>query len=84
MNNDHPVITRIPYIETGAIYRGVVTHMRWAPVKHGFCYELAMIMVNLDVSRYYRDSSWVKQRRLGYPNGEQERDIYLGRENYIE
>ncbi len=33
------------------LYRGQVTHMRWSPKRHGFAYELAMLMVDVDVSR---------------------------------
>ncbi len=31
------------------LYRGVVSHNRWRPVRHGFAYELAMVMVDVDV-----------------------------------
>ena len=30
------------------LYRGVVSHKRWEPLRHGFAYEIFMAMIDLD------------------------------------
>ena len=30
------------------LYTGIVSHARWMPVRHGFAYEIFMVMVDVD------------------------------------
>lgn len=32
------------------VYRGVVSHQRWQPKRHGFAYEIFQVHLDLDVS----------------------------------